>query len=525
MIPARKSEAARLIQHRVPPTEATVAGYAWLIERFGLRVPRPAKRAAISAKHRVIDTAEWLILTPRHAPEDSLGGHLRFALKWEGVNLQVLAALVRSVPLGDLAAIARAEPNGRYSRRLWFLAEWLTGTTLDLPDVDRKRALVPVLEPDQQAALNGGEVSQRHRIRNNLPGPVTFCPLVRITPALARAQARGLDARARTMIDRHAPALVARAAAFLQLSDSKASFAIEKETPSAERAQRWAKAIARANDTALSITALETLQRTVIGDDRFVTLGLRRGGGFVGEHDRTTGAPLPEHISARPDDLRALLLGLVEYHERVMRYGMDPVVAAAAIAFGFVYIHPFEDGNGRLHRWLIHLVLAANGYGPAGVVFPVSAAMERQLASYRQVLESYSHPALDCVDWRPTETGNVEVLNDTRDLYRFVDATVQAAFLYECIETTVERDWPEELSYLEAYDRFAAGVKQIVEMPDRVVDRLHRFLRQNAGTLSARAREKEFAALTREEVASIEAFFVSPPTPLARPSASTADPS
>lgn len=66
----------------------------------------------------------------------------------------------------------------------------------------------------------------------------------------------------------------------------------------------------RASSTTLSITALETLQRTVIGDARFVTLGLRRGGGFVGEHDRTTGAPLPEHIGARPDDLRALLLGL-----------------------------------------------------------------------------------------------------------------------------------------------------------------------------------------------------------------------
>lgn len=507
MIPARNSDAAHTIQHRNPPAESTVAGYAWLIEQFGLRVPLLPKRAAISARHRVIDTADWLILTPRHAPESSPAGHLRFALKWEGVNLQVLAALVRSVPLSDLAAIARAEPNGRYSRRLWFLVEWLTGTTLDLPDVDRKRALVTLLEPDQQAALNGGEVSERHRIRNNLPGPLAFCPLVRITPELARAQALGLDARAREMIDRHAPALVARAAAFLQLSDSKASFAIEKETPSAERAQRWARAIARANDTALSIGALETLQRTVIGDDRFVTLGLREGGGFVGEHDRTTGAPLPEHISARPDDLRALMLGLIEYHERVIRYGMDPVVAAAAIAFGFVYIHPFEDGNGRLHRWLIHLVLAANDYGPAGLVFPVSAAMERQLAAYRQVLESYSRPALDCVDWRPTQTGNVEVLNDTRDLYRFFDATAQAAFLYACVETTVERDWPEELAYLEAYDRFAAGVKSIVEMPDRTVDMLHRFLRQNDGTLSARAREKEFTMLTPEEEARIEALF------------------
>ncbi|HIP51694.1 MAG TPA: hypothetical protein EYG94_06355 [Campylobacterales bacterium] len=31
------------------------------------------------------------------------------------------------------------------------------------------------------------------------------------------------------------------------------------------------------------------------------------------------------------------------------------------IAFSFVYIHPLEDGNGRIHRYLIHHVLAERG--------------------------------------------------------------------------------------------------------------------------------------------------------------------
>jgi hypothetical protein len=35
-----------------------------------------------------------------------------------------------------------------------------------------------------------------------------------------------------------------------------------------------------------------------------VTLGLRTEGGFVGTHDRDTQAPVPEHISARPHDLK-----------------------------------------------------------------------------------------------------------------------------------------------------------------------------------------------------------------------------
>jgi hypothetical protein len=49
------------------------------------------------------------------------------------------------------------------------------------------------------------------------------------------------------------------------------------------------------------------LQRLVIGGDtRFLRLGRRVDGGFVGGRDRDTNAPLPDHISAGPDDLAAL---------------------------------------------------------------------------------------------------------------------------------------------------------------------------------------------------------------------------
>ena len=140
------------------------------------------------------------------------------------------------------------------------------------------------------------------------------------------------------------------------------------------------------------------------------------------------------HISARAEDLKGLVNGIVAYDERVANSGIDPVVLAAAISFGFVYIHPFEDGNGRLHRWLIHHVLAVAGYNPAGVVFPVSAAIYRENLRYTAVLESYSRPLLEFIEWEPTPEGNVRVLNDTADYYRYLDATAHAEFLYGCVE-------------------------------------------------------------------------------------------
>lgn len=252
---------------------------------------------------------------------------------------------------------------------------------------------------------------------------------------------------------------------------------------------------------------LERLQSIVIGDARFVSLGLRTGGGFVGTHDRETREPVPEHISARPEDLRGLIDGIIDYSRRSLEGGIDPVVTAAVMAFGLVYAHPFADGNGRIHRWLVHHVLSKAGYNPPGLVFPVSAAILRRLDEYRSVLESYTAPLLPFIDWRETADGNVEVVNDTADFYRFFDATAQTEFLYTCVEQTVEVDLPGEVKFLQAFDRFAAAVKEIVEMPDAQIDLLRGFLEQGGGKFSKRTREREFSALTDAEAARIEELY------------------
>ena len=186
---------------------------------------------------------------------------------------------------------------------------------------------------------------------------------------------------------------------------------------------------------------------------------------------------------------------------------VDAVIAAAMLAFGFVYIHPFEDGNGRIHRYLIHHVLARRGYSPLGVHFPVSAAILERIDDYRAVLESYSQRLLPVVQWQSTDTNNVRVLNDTADFYRFFDATPHAEFLYVCVRQTIERDLSDEIKFLENFDRFRALVESIVDMPDRTLDNLFGFLRQNHGRLSKRARENEFAALTEDETRRIEQAY------------------
>ena len=265
-----------------------------------------------------------------------------------------------------------------------FLYEWLLGVRLDLPAAQRG-AYASVVDPDLQWAIVG-VTSTRHRVKNNLPGTPLFCPMVFRTESLNAFRARNLAERARAAVAGVPADLLARTAAFLLLKDSRSSFDIEGEHPPQDRIQRWGKAIGEAGRRPVDLDELLRLQRLVVGDARFVHLGLRVEGGFVGEHDRESGAPLPVHISARHDDLSSLIEGLVAF-DRMAALHLDPVIAAAVLAFGFVYIHPFEDGNGRLHRYLMHHVLAERGFNPPGVVFPVSAAILDRIDDYRRTLK------------------------------------------------------------------------------------------------------------------------------------------
>jgi Fic/DOC family len=497
----RFSGAVTVFHERHLPEQATPAGYAALIDAYRLAVPTPLTLSAISTRHRIVARDGWRLLTPRHAPAATLEGHLTFALKYEGLDLLVLKRLFAQTGPGAIEALVRATPTGSYARRIWFLYEWLTGTRLKLPDL-KKLTYVPVVDPKQQWA-GVGENSPRHRVRNNLPGTPAFCPLVFRTAALEEFVALNLADRAKAIAAEVPADLLARTAAFLLLKDSRASYVIEGEDPPQDRVQRWGRAIGQAGRKPIDLDELLRLQQIVIGDDRFVRLGLRKIDGFVGVHDRTTRAPSPDHISARPDDLPSLMEGMVAF-DRDQAAHLDPVVAAAVLAFGFVFVHPFEDGNARLHRFLIHHVLASRGFNPPGIVFPVSATILDRIDQYRAVLETFSGRVLPLVKWKPTDNGNVEVLNDTADLYRYFDATPQAAFLYACVRKTVEDDLPEETDYLRRYDAFKGRVEAVIDMPDRTIDLLFRMLRQNNGRLSKRARAKEFAKLTDGEAERLE---------------------
>lgn len=208
-------------------------------------------------------------------------------------------------------------------------------------------------------------------------------------------------------------------------------------------------------------------------------------------------------VSPKPEDVPSLMDGWMRMVARIESDKVDAVCAAALTGFGFVFIHPFEDGNGRIHRFLIHHSLAKLGYAPQGIIFPVSAAMLRDLARYDKALNAFSGKIAPFIEYRMDDAQRMTVLNETKSFYPYFDATEQAEYLYQCVAETIEKDLREEIGFIVKYDRALDETKEIVDMPDKRASLLVRLIMQNKGKL-AKSKRDLFSEITDDELARIE---------------------
>lgn len=495
--------AIKFFQEQHIPKDASLAGLSALVQFLNVQAPVRLP-SAVSQRHVKGTTRQegnWHIFDVRYLPEPTIGAHLTFALKHENVDLLVLKRIFEAIPAQAMAEFVSQTPAGTATRRAWFLYEFLTGKELDIVDAPKVSA-IDVLDP-KSYFTSEGTFSRRHRVRNNLLGVPNFCPVIRRTPALSAFMNQNLQAKASETIGRVSGHLIARAASFMLLADSQASFQIEGEHPPRSRLERWGRAVLQSGRMALTLEEIVRLQGILIADNRFVKIGLRDEGVFLGEWD-ADGNPLPEFIGAKSADLQMLMSALIETNNIMNTANIDPVVQAAAVAFGFVYIHPFTDGNGRMHRCLIHHVLAERRFAPSSMVFPVSSVMLDRIDDYRKTLQEHSAALMPYIEWYPTATRNVDVVNDTADLYRYFDATSAAEFLYSCVAKTVTHDLPYEIEYLKRRDEAIKRLMNTVEMPDKLAEDFLLFVRRNDGVLPKRRRKDEFARLTDKEVSDLE---------------------
>jgi len=482
------------------------AGYAALIERYSLEViPNWHTSRVTTSAIRRTDTHAGIteeVFPPTHWPGDGLGDHLEFALKYDGTNLALLASLFQEAVVDDLLEYIRSKPTGKYARRIWFLYEYLTGKMLPLEDL-KQGSYISLLEPEEYYTVTPARRIRRQRVYDNLLGDSRFCPTVRRTELLCEFEMADLPSRCRQVISRYTPELLRRALSYLYTKETKSSFAIERINSSSTRTERFMGLlqVAEREDFCRKPTLIK-LQNQIV-DDRFRHDDYRRDQNYVGETVAWQNERM-HFVCPKPEDLEDLMEGLVAAHLRMEAGNASAVVHAAAIAYGFVFLHPFEDGNGRIHRFLIHNILARRGFTPPGTIVPVSASMLENFSDYDASLEAFSRRLMPLVDYILDEVGRMAVRNDTATWYRYIDMTPQAEALFRFIKRAIDIELPGELDFLKNYDEVKISIKEIVDMPDRQIDLFIRFCLQNSGRLSKTKRASHFGLLTNEEISEME---------------------
>jgi hypothetical protein len=432
--------------------------------------------------------------------------HFEFALKYDDVQMNFFQAALKSIPVKEIIEFIKSAPNFKYSRKIGFWYEFLTKERLPIED---RPSINYVDLIDSKRYFTGVIVKKsRWRINNNLLGDMGFCPTIKKTEAILKVLALDFSETLNKISKNYSPEILKRANNYLYKKETRSSYQIEKEEPLPERIERFVSLLSNAGKKdigeLLSEASLVKLQNLIV-DQRFAATGYRDFQNYIGQttwnYDEIINyvCPPPEFLS---DLMRELS------NTAIKMEGVYPIVRAAAIAFGFVFIHPFEDGNGRIHRFLIHDILSRDNFLPSGMIIPVSAHMLNNMNLYDDTLEAYSKPLMYIIRYKKNEEQKLLVLNasEVEGYYRFPDLTKQTEYLCTVIDTAVSHDLPNELNFLQNYDDAKGLMKQRVDMPDKLIDLFIRFTHQNKGIFPKRRRDT-FQMLKDDEIEALQSIF------------------
>ncbi|WP_165350505.1 Fic family protein [Xylanimonas protaetiae] len=138
------------------------------------------------------------------------------------------------------------------------------------------------------------------------------------------------------------------------------------------------------------------------------------------------------------------------------RSGDTPLVKAAILHAQFETIHPYEDGNGRTGRVLVHGYLARAGLLDQGVL-PLSVVLRKDTDEYVRQLTAYRHGAPE--DRQAAVSGFVAWFAET------LGRSCEEAERVMAAAGEVEADWAERTARFRADSRVHAALRVLAEQP------------------------------------------------------------
>ena len=481
-------------------------GYSQVKSLLGLSALGPTVPARLAAVSKVTSANDALLIPSNVAPKaDDPLSHLLFALKHEGTELQLLSQAVKKIPGQEMLAALTEAPTGVYIRTACFLWEAFNQQELEgAPTV--KGALVNLFDP-KKYVTGPSQRNAKWRVNFNGLGSFDYCVTVERTARLSRLLDANILQRANEFLSELGASASERAMSWAYLNETKSSFEIERETPSSGKAEAFVELLKQASLAShLDEEYLVSLQNTAITNPFDRATHYRHQQNWLSSALR--GAAGVTYVPPPPTLVGSLMSGLLEFANSAPKQ-VDPLIAASIVSFGFVFIHPFMDGNGRLSRFLFHHALCQSGLLKNGLLLPVSSAMKRNEENYLAALKSFSAPARKRWDVRWIDGDDYQMtFNSDESLYRYWNATACVEFGLEMAEQALEKDLKEEAEFLARYDLIYRAIDSRYDVRGKDLNVLVLSCMEQNGKLSINLRKKFATTVPVEVFEAIESEYL-----------------
>ncbi len=149
-----------------------------------------------------------------------------------------------------------------------------------------------------------------------------------------------------------------------------------------------------------------------------------------------------------PDQVKPAMSDLIDWYRKTENAGEHPIVIAATFHYRFVRIHPFDDGNGRMARLLMNMILIKHGYTVA--IIPIQER-DRYIGTLEQAdksedLADFITYVAGCCEYTLNlhlRAARGEDIEDVEDIDKEI-----ALFLKKSTSNTIDaREYADEVLY------------------------------------------------------------------------------
>lgn len=340
----------------------------------------------------------------------------------EAIDIRLLKIILTHLCLKQLKEWIQTNKTRALVRKVWFIYEYFVHKIDEIDSIQQDLDYVSILNSNIQITLNSDEISERHKVKNNMISFRDF--FICIQRSQLNNQLKQLDNCDSFQSE--------RINSYIFDKETKFSHLIEGE----KAKNKFRLNFDRVKTFTLQKEELVKLQNELV-DEQFKTSDWRKIQNYVGRTVQLKNYSFNEHhdfICPKPEDVPLLMEDLFKLNEKLEKSNFDFVMHATILSFLFVYIHPFNDGNGRISRFLINWLL----YKKKGNIYPISVVINNNIQRYYDVLNEFSATIQPYIQLKKNTDESIQVVGETINYYRHYNLTKHVNYMFGVLNESIQ---------------------------------------------------------------------------------------